>query len=77
MWKAHREVDRYDSPPCVRPQQITFQEEAQDNMKFLSTLVYIGFALVVVAAVLAWPIYRFHDCKKVGHSTFYCVMDIG
>jgi hypothetical protein len=24
-----------------------------------------------------WQVYKFHDCKKVGHSTLYCVMDFG
>jgi hypothetical protein len=33
--------------------------------------------LVVLAALaigIAWQVYAFRDCKKVGHSTLYCLV---
>lgn len=44
---------------------------------------FVSFALVALAfaALLGfgvwWERYKFHDCRKVGHSRLYCVMDIG
>lgn len=41
-------------------------------------------ALILIIAILLatvfglWlEVYRYHDCKKVGHTTFYCITDIG
>jgi hypothetical protein len=38
---------------------------------------------IIVLAVLAvvglgvwWEVYKYHDCKMVGHSTLYCVLKI-
>lgn len=31
----------------------------------------------IMALAVWWQVYKFHDCKNVGHSTLYCVMDFG
>ena len=38
-----------------------------------------GVILVVILFGIAiwWNIYAFQDCKKVGHSTLYCLGRIG
>lgn len=44
---------------------------------------WFSFILAILALIIfiylgiAWEIYKYHDCKKVGHSTFYCVMQGG
>jgi len=48
--------------------------------KIIKGLTYTGMAIVFALAVYAagWlATYKFRDCKKVGHSTFYCIMDMG
>lgn len=40
-------------------------------------IMYIAIAVVIFGLTIWWQIYRYQDCKKVGHSTFYCVMNIG
>lgn len=32
--------------------------------------------LAVVALVVALAVYHFNDCKKVGHTKTYCVIDL-
>jgi hypothetical protein len=41
---------------------------------------FILYAMVLMGIIglgLWWQVYKFHDCKNVGHSTLYCVMDFG
>lgn len=40
-------------------------------------LLYVLVFLVVFGLAGWWQVYRYQDCKKVGHSTLYCVMSIG
>ena len=40
---------------------------------FIIILILIG----VLSIPIAWNIYAFKDCKKVGHSTLYCIGRIG
>jgi len=37
----------------------------------------IIFFIILLSISIWWKIYKYHDCKKVGHSTLYCVLDIG
>lgn len=37
----------------------------------------VGFSLCIVFFITWLNIYMYEDCKKVGHTTFYCVMRIG
>lgn len=34
---------------------------------------YIILVIASVALSIGIYIYRYHDCKKVGHTTFYCL----
>ena len=40
------------------------------------TIGIIGMTAIVIATV-AWQVYRYKDCKKVGHSKTYCILTIG
>lgn len=35
-----------------------------------------GIMAVLLAAVFWWPVYKYKDCRKVGHSKTYCIMKI-
>ena len=36
------------------------------------------FATLLLVAIAAWwQVYRYHDCKAVGHQTLYCIGSIG
>ena len=44
----------------------------------------IGKQLLISAGILGfimllvwWQVYKFNDCKMVGHSTLYCIAKIG
>ena len=37
----------------------------------------IGLFMVFIGFSVWWQVYKYHDCKRVGHSTFYCIMSIG
>lgn len=50
----------------------------RDLLENLCAYLIVGsFTLLIGAIILAWPIYKYKDCKKVGHSTFYCILDFG
>lgn len=40
----------------------------------------VAGTLLLVAAILALglgtTVYKFRDCKKVGHTTLYCILDM-
>lgn len=42
-----------------------------------AVLLYLGTFAVMLGLAIWWQVYRYHDCKNVGHSTLYCVMNIG
>lgn len=33
--------------------------------------------ITALALLISWDVYRYHECKHVGHSALYCVLDIG
>lgn len=37
----------------------------------------IFILLTLIGSCVAWKVYEYKDCKKVGHSTFYCFMKMG
>jgi len=43
---------------------------------FANLLLILFFVLTMIIAFW-YQSYKFEDCKKVGHSTMYCVFDIG
>lgn len=47
-------------------------------IKKLGNAIIIGLAIIGIIVSVWWlSTYKFKDCKKVGHSTFYCIMDMG
>lgn len=36
-------------------------------------LLYILTIIVVLAVGIYITVYRYHDCRKVGHTTLYCL----
>lgn len=41
---------------------------------------YIVAVILFVALIglsLSWSVYKYKECKKVGHATFYCLMTLG
>lgn len=48
-------------------------------MDFEDTLKFIGgviLAIIILIAAIYFIHYKFTDCKKVGHTTLYCLMDL-
>ena len=42
------------------------------NNLFL-TIAPIVLIVLLFGALIKWEIYKYNDCKKVGHSTIYCL----
>lgn len=45
-------------------------------------MILIRAAAIVLFCALAasaiwWQVYKFHDCRRVGHTKLYCIADIG
>lgn len=40
-------------------------------------IVYMLFIVVLFGLGIWWQTYKFHDCRRVGHTKLYCIMDIG
>jgi len=36
-------------------------------------LIFVG----LIGLGIWWDVYKYGDCRKVGHSKLYCIMDIG
>lgn len=48
------------------------------KVKDILAPVFAGLFLIgAIALSIWWTTYRFHDCRNVGHSLLYCIMDIG
>lgn len=46
------------------------------TMRDLFTAIMYGlFLLSVVVAVVWFKVYRYNDCRNVGHTVFYCLTD--
>jgi hypothetical protein len=43
----------------------------------LVTVLVAGAMILFFALMIWWQVYRYHDCKMVGHSTIYCIGSIG
>lgn len=47
-------------------------------MKDLITLITLVLvALLIIVLPIWWTVYKFKDCRNVGHSLTYCIFDIG
>ena len=40
-------------------------------------ILSVVLLILSVMLIIGWNVYRFYECKKVGHSTFYCIMILG
>lgn len=36
-----------------------------------------GFVALLIGGAIWWKVYRWNDCRAVGHGWFYCVATIG
>lgn len=43
--------------------------------KIKDIATYTIITIVVLTAFFGLKIYSYKDCKKVGHSTFYCIIN--
>lgn len=44
------------------------------NLSSVFSLLGMAFLIIIVPALLIkWEIYKYQDCKKVGHTTMYCI----
>ena len=49
-------------------------------MKFEEKVTGTIIAIVIIAicyGIFKLEQYKFRDCKKVGHGTFYCILNMG
>lgn len=42
-----------------------------------AVIAYALCFLTILGLVVWWEVYRFQDCKRVGHATAYCIFTIG
>lgn len=47
----------------------------KDKLKTIA--INVGVALFIAGSVYLTVIYKFQDCRKVGHSIMYCLLDVG
>lgn len=40
-------------------------------------IVLTSFVVGLVSVGILWQVYRYQDCKLVGHTKLYCIMNIG
>lgn len=45
--------------------------------EFTKIIAILILFSITLSLIIWWPIYKYIDCKKVGHTMLYCVMDIG
>ena len=43
-------------------------------MKLCTLIFYVSAFLIILGLGIWHVVYRYQDCKKVGHTTFYCIM---
>ena len=51
----------------------TIKEEAKALFLLLAV---VAFFVAVVGAAIWWQMYRWHDCRIVGHSWLYCLATV-
>lgn len=44
--------------------------------KFLEKMIMPTFIIALLVMSVGFSIYKFNDCKRVGHSTLYCILDL-
>lgn len=43
----------------------------------IGSVILIGVIILAVSLGIWMSVYRYKDCKAVGHSQLYCIMSIG
>lgn len=47
----------------------------------MTKLAYTAFSVLLIFLLTGlsiwWSIYKYKDCRRVGHTTTYCVLDMG
>lgn len=46
-------------------------------MRVMGVCFCMVFVALLVYAIMAWQVYRYKDCRRVGHTTMYCILTIG
>jgi hypothetical protein len=46
-----------------------------DANDIVGNVLIVVIAALIIAGSIWWAQYRYNDCKKVGHSTAYCLLD--
>jgi len=49
----------------------------EDSGELFKLVYYVIAIIIVLTVAILIETYRFQDCKKVGHSTMYCVFNVG
>jgi len=44
--------------------------------KIITYIIYILIILVILALPVGCSVYKYKDCKNVGHKTVYCVIKL-
>lgn len=48
------------------------------NKNYVIGMFFYCFILIsLIIAAIVWEVYKYKDCKKVGHSTIYCIFAKG
>jgi hypothetical protein len=43
----------------------------------MKTIIGVGLLLAFLVLATWWQVYKFYDCRNVGHSMLYCILSIG
>ncbi len=44
---------------------------------WIAAIAGIVFITFMIGLAIWWQVYRFHDCRRVGHTRTYCIFTIG
>ena len=39
----------------------------------ISIIAAVALLIGILVVAVWWEVYKYHDCKKVGHSMLYCI----
>lgn len=49
----------------------------RDEERSMAIAIFVVILVIFFGLALAWEVYAFRDCRRVGHSLFYCIGRIG
>lgn len=47
------------------------------NMKISTILALTALLIALIGLAVGWQLYAWQECRRVGHSSLYCMMRIG